>query len=143
MPHSTLTSTSYGSLSDMSFNLINATHNRDSLKQTSQGTQQSGNAANANLDANTIHKRDKPATTQPYPTITNLKPMKHDECVVAEWKLFNRKTFMGNIVSITSGLGYVASVGLTVAVLSPTGDIIAVFGHGTVKYLKRKVLFCK
>jgi len=61
----------------------------------------------------------------------------------SEWKLFNRKTFMGNIVSITSGLGYVASVGLTDAVWSPTGDIIAAGGDGTVKYLKRKVRFGK
>jgi len=70
----------------------------------------------------------------------HLKPLDLDECVVNEWKLFQRKTFLGG--GFGGGerpqLGYFASVGLTDAKWTRDGDILCAGADGTVKYLRRK-----
>ena len=62
-----------------------------------------------------------------------------NQCIVNEWKLFQRKTFLNHPFGAASQLGYVASVGLTDAVWTNRGDILCSGSDGTVKYLRRKV----
>jgi len=99
----------------------------------------SGNGSNA---ASSVHP-----TSISYASINNqgssMKSLNLDaDCIVNEWKLYSRKTFLNHQFGSASQLGYLASVGLTDAIWTPDGNILCSGSDGAVKYLRRKSNIC-
>ena len=65
------------------------------------------------------------------------------DCMKSEWKLYSPKAFVNNNFAMSSRLGLVATLGLTDAKWTPTGDILCTGCDGSVKYIKRKPIFTK
>ena len=123
-------------------------HNKlDPLKKSSSAPENvvkgdQGNEVRTSSDGSLGSSRGNP-TSISYASINNqgssMKPLNLDaDCILNEWKLYSRKTFLNHQFGSASQLGYLASVGLTDATWTPDGNILCSGSDGSVKYLRRK-----
>lgn len=129
---------------------------RDPLRKSSSAPDSphgdgSGDASVPDFAAQTLSTNDGSAaanrgnpTSISYSSInaqgsSSVQPLNLDaDCVVNEWKLYSRKTFLNHSFGSATQLGYLASVGLTDATWTADGNILCTGSDGAVKYLRRK-----